>query len=83
MPRKSIELQYHTGNMDFAITNWIKNKKNTVSQYFSTKKCAAKCGNETLTGLCAQCRLSPQKTILELSNKINKADRQLFAVKKV
>lgn len=78
MPRKQVQLYpllNSTGKQQ-------DNKKNTISQYFAKVNCAG-CDEQTTEGLCMNCVIKPQITLLKLYNKMNSWQRNYFTLKKV
>ncbi|XP_066995085.2 uncharacterized protein PolZ1 [Anabrus simplex] len=57
-------------------------KKSTISQYFATTNCAA-CGQQTHSGLCAECQNHPQSTAIILADKLRQWERTYSNIVKV
>lgn len=53
------------------------NKKNTISQYFSTASCIV-CGQHTTSGLCDDCCNLSQQTVTFLEDKVRIWERSFF-----
>ncbi|CAH0553548.1 unnamed protein product [Brassicogethes aeneus] len=69
MPRKHIQV----------LPTSSPGKKSTISQYFSTTSCAS-CGEQTKTGLCNDCCLNAQTTVVNLTQKIKKWEQNNYEV---
>lgn len=74
MPRKQI--QY------LPMTSPTKQKKSTISQYFSVTSCAS-CEQQTHEGLCNLCLKKPQSTMVILQDKLKQWEDRLHNIRKV
>lgn len=59
-----------------------KQKKSTISQYFSTTSCAC-CEEQTQNGLCNNCIVKPQESMVILHDKVKNWEQKCFYTRKV
>lgn len=74
MPRKQV--------LCLPVSSPTKNKKSTISQYFTTTSCAC-CSNQTREGLCEKCLDKPQLSMVILQDKVKCWEQSYEEIKKV
>ncbi|XP_055374297.1 DNA polymerase zeta catalytic subunit [Condylostylus longicornis] len=83
LPRKNTNLLQHIKNSKDHSKFATKEKKTTISQYFSSTNCVIDCGKQTKNEICNDCAKNVQNCVITLQNKISKLERAYFLTEKI